>query len=202
MILKLILTWYESIFPEREDFKIVKHLQAEELFTLIQPELHDDIVTLMSFKDKTTRALIHEAKFQANHIAFNWLHQVVLHYLKHIEGDYILIPIPLSKQRQKERTYNQVYEIIKNIPTTLPHMKIDKTSIVRLKHTKPQTTLNRSDRLTNVKNAFVVKNPTAITGKNIIVIDDVTTTGATLQAVRNVVNLYDPASIILLAITH
>ena len=57
----------------------------------------------------------------------------------------------------------------------------DSTSLLRKKHTESQTNKTRSERLSNVANAFELSNANAIAGKHILLVDDVITTGATLE---------------------
>ena len=78
--------------------------------------------------------------------------------------------------------------------------------LVRTRHTKPQTTLARKERLTNVVNAFDIRDieaaRTLLAGKHVLIIDDVTTTGATLKAAKATLLPLQPASITLLSLAH
>jgi len=92
-----------------------------------------------------------------------------------------LMAVPLHKVRRRERGYNQSALIAKR----LAHLSGKEAirPIERKRYTKSQTQLSRSNRLTNLAGAFIVKEPTQVQGKNIIIIDDVFTTGSTLNEI-------------------
>jgi|SRR3989338_127276 len=119
--------------------------------------------------------------------------------------DAILIPIPLSKKRYRERGYNQAELICKEL------IKIDQNNNFRLEKdvlikpidTKHQAHIeNRSERLKNIVGSFNLKNSELIKGKNIILIDDITTTGATLTEGKKVLKAAGVRKIIAFTIAH
>lgn len=99
---------------------------------------------------------------------------------KNINFD-LIIPVPLHKARKRDRTYNQSEYIaagINNIVAT----EVINDAVVRSRFTPTQTRLNKSERKVNVKGAFSInpKYTEKLRGKNIILADDVITTGATI----------------------
>ena len=97
--------------------------------------------------------------------------------LKYIDQSYILMPVPLHISRLRSRGYNQAYEIAKEL-AKLSARKLD-TSLKRNKNTAMQAQLSLKQRAKNVSKAFNVKEKLKF--KNIILIDDVMTTGNTLN---------------------
>lgn len=95
----------------------------------------------------------------------------------------ILAPVPLSIKRLKERGYNQAELIAQNIGSHF-NMPVEKNLLFKTKHTKPQSTLSHDKRKNNIKDAYVCN--FNVSGKNIILIDDVFTTGNTLDACAKV----------------
>src|SRR3989344_5750337 len=101
----------------------------------------------------------------------------------------LLIPIPLSSQRYRERGFNQaelickeLIELDKNV-----NFKLESGILIKPKDTEHQARIeNRSERLKNIIGSFAVKNGEQIKNKNIILIDDITTTGATLAEAKKV----------------
>ncbi|MGH9949126.1 MAG: ComF family protein [Pyrinomonadaceae bacterium] len=93
----------------------------------------------------------------------------------------LLIPVPLSRQRQFERGFNQA-EVIANSLSHFSNIPVDSKSLQRTKHsTMHRIGMDRKARDLSVKNAFNVVRPKLIAGQNILLIDDVYTTGATLS---------------------
>jgi len=97
-----------------------------------------------------------------------------------IKWDYV-IPVPLHKARQRDRMYNQSEFIADGINEKIRAVVLA-DGIIRTRFTGTQTKLNKQERKENVKNAFEVnpKHKHNIVNKNIIVVDDVITTGATI----------------------
>jgi len=92
----------------------------------------------------------------------------------------MVIPVPLSPKRLHERGYNQSFLLA--LPFSLMINKpISKQALRRDKETKSQVGLDRHERLFNVAQAFSA-DPSQVKGKNILLVDDVATTGATLEA--------------------
>lgn len=91
----------------------------------------------------------------------------------------MLVPVPLSRLRLKERGYNQA-ELIAQCISEYFHIPVKSDALIKYKNTKPQSLLSHDKRHTNVQNSYVSK--ADISGKNILLIDDVCTTGNTLNA--------------------
>jgi len=91
----------------------------------------------------------------------------------------MIIPIPLGKQRLKERGYNQVAMIAQPLALGL-NLKYASAGLVRSKETRSQVGLTRSERRENVHSVFQAG--VDVTDKNILVMDDVSTTGSTLSS--------------------
>ncbi|MDO8466559.1 MAG: ComF family protein [bacterium] len=96
-------------------------------------------------------------------------------------GRFIVIPVPLSQARLRNRGYNQS-ELIARIFSESFQIELNKTALVRTKNTPPQMEIRDWEaRKKNIIGAFGVAKPELIKGKNIILIDDVFTSGATMN---------------------
>jgi ComF family protein len=97
-------------------------------------------------------------------------------------GKVMLIPIPMHAERRKQRGYNQTELLCEAAIRITGKSAFDYEpfALERTKMTAPQQTLARRKRLTNLKNSMKVVNPEKIKGRVCVVVDDVSTTGATL----------------------
>lgn len=95
------------------------------------------------------------------------------------EGIDAIVPVPLARKRQRERGYNQSMEIARGV-SEITHLPIISNAVIRKSFAASQTRMNRWQRYENVKDVFVLKDGSSLTGKHILIIDDVVTTGATV----------------------
>jgi competence protein ComFC len=96
--------------------------------------------------------------------------------LKYIKAD-LIVPIPLNAKKARLRGFDQV-EIMAKSLAELANINFNR-ALIRTRDTAPQSNLNKSERLTNVANAFELARPEIIKDKDVILIDDVYTTGST-----------------------
>ncbi|MBI4410930.1 MAG: ComF family protein [Deltaproteobacteria bacterium] len=111
-----------------------------------------------------------------------------------VKADY-LIPVPLSMGRLRRRSYNQSVELAKKIShrTGIPVLI---HSLQKIRKTVPQTELPREERLKNLRGAFAWKEKKiCLKDKNVFLIDDVFTTGSTLNACASALKLQKPAMV-------
>ncbi|PIZ01203.1 hypothetical protein COY61_00380 [bacterium (Candidatus Gribaldobacteria) CG_4_10_14_0_8_um_filter_33_9] len=97
----------------------------------------------------------------------------------------LLVPIPLVGFRKRWRGFNQAEEIAK-ILSIFFRTRLENNNLVKIKSTLSQAELMGEERKKNIKNAFKVKTPEIFKGKKIFIIDDVFTTGATLEEAAKV----------------
>lgn len=122
----------------------------------------------------------------------------------------ILIPIPVAQKRRRERGFNQAELICKHLMKL--HKKsnrngadwtLEKDVLIKPKETEHQAKIeDRAKRLKNIIGSFAVKNEKKIRGKNIILIDDVATTGATLNEARKILKQAGARQVIAFTVAH
>jgi len=100
-------------------------------------------------------------------------------YISGLHAD-CFIPVPLYVGRMKSRGFNQAELIARNL-SDLTGIPTVGNNLVRIRETKPQSRLNARERRINVDGAFRVSDPSALKGKRLLLIDDIFTTGATLD---------------------
>ena len=105
-----------------------------------------------------------------------------------IDGIDVILPVPLHASRIRLRGFNQAYLLIRSWPKIaahyscdLSHIRIERDVLIRTMPTAPQSELDRAQRARNIKNAFDLECEETIVGKKILLIDDVYTTGATVN---------------------
>jgi len=94
--------------------------------------------------------------------------------------EFLLVPIPLSAKRLHWRGFNQTEEIAKSLSEFLK-IPLALNTLIKTKETLDQTKLPEKQRQENIKNVFACQNKEIIKNKNIILVDDVYTTGATME---------------------
>ncbi|NLG88071.1 MAG: ComF family protein [Clostridiaceae bacterium] len=92
----------------------------------------------------------------------------------------IAVPVPIHSKRKRERGYNQSELIARSIAKKL-NIPVIAGALVKIKNTPPQSSLAKDERFKNLEGAFYVKKPYLIEGKRVLLIDDVITTGSTLE---------------------
>lgn len=113
----------------------------------------------------------------------------------------MIVPVPLHKNRQKKRGYNQSEWIGKGLSVFLD-ANTDIDNLVRIVETETQTKKSRFERWENVENIFSVNRPGAFKNKHILLVDDVITTGATLEACANTLLKIDNVKVSVAALGY
>ncbi len=127
------------------------------------------------------KTAIHQFKYQGITILYRDFAPMLADcYSNHQLNSDVIVPVPLHKSRYKERGYNQAALLAQGL-SKLIGLPVNHKALVRHRITKTQMTLKAAERKINVSNAFVCQS-TALKGKKILLIDDVCTTGATLDA--------------------
>lgn len=146
------------------------------------------------------KQLILKLKYYKNFTAGDILAELLEEYITDniAYNDYIISYIPISKKSKEKRGFNQCEYIAKKISKDLG---IDCVStLIKVKDTKEQKKLKRFERLKNIKGAFGINKKVNIENCNIILIDDVTTTGATLLEAYDILKKFKVKRIKLLTL--
>lgn len=114
----------------------------------------------------------------------------------------LVLPVPLHISRQRQRGYNQAAILAKHLAKCL-HLPLMRNNLRRIRPTSPQTSLtSRKARLANVKDAFWVARPTRLRGRNVILVDDVMTTGVTVNECARTLKKAGVRSVLVLALSR
>lgn len=97
------------------------------------------------------------------------------------EGITAIVPVPLTKKRQRQRGFNQSLQLARGL-SAITGIPVLQNCVSRSSFAGSQTTLNRLERAENVKEAFQLTDVAALTGQHVLIVDDVVTTGATMTS--------------------
>jgi ComF family protein len=143
------------------------------------------ISTFLIFeKEGKVQRLIHSIKYFGNKQLAIYLGRIAALEMKAdgiFRGIDLLIPVPLHPKKQRKRGFNQAEWIAKGLETVC-QCPIETNVVCRTKHTDTQTRKTIYERHLNVEEIFSMKNEYSLAGKHVLLIDDVITTGATLNA--------------------
>ena len=148
------------------------------------PHLLDGIFAPLSYKNPLTKSAVKNLKYKnvrkLSVALANILGQKIMeNFADYVKNNrFAILPVPLHEKRQKYRGYNQSELIAQELAKIL-HLEC-RNLLVRSRETKDQTKLARHERFENVTGAFALKGGEGVRGKNFILVDDVSTTGATL----------------------
>jgi len=109
------------------------------------------------------------------------LQLAVAHFNVHLPGTVYdaIIPVPLHRERLMRREFNQAAVLARGLASHL-NIPVLERLLVRVRSTRPQVELSGRERRQNVRQAFAVTKPAVLENKQVLVVDDVFTTGATL----------------------
>ena len=207
----------DLFFPINYNQNFLNNLTVEKFLSLTTPAQTPQLsntLAIVSYKNRLVKKAIWSLKFGNNQqlakLFAEILYDNLIEELSNLNltinfTQPILITVPLSRQRYRERGYNQVELIAKEI------VKIDQNNFLeykkgvlkKIKNTPPQShAKNKTERMENLKGCFKVANLTAIKNQNIILLDDVTTTGATLTEVVRTLKSAKPKQIICVTFAH
>lgn len=155
-------------------------------------------------KGQLVQHLIHQLKYKSN--------KEIGYYLGALMGNNLLtsgrfsnidylVPLPLYADKEFKRGYNQATIICNGINSST-HIPVMPGNIVRQRPTETQTRKHRTERWQNVAGSFAVKNPALLVGKNILLVDDVITTGASLEACGETILQISGTSLSIAVLAH
>lgn len=211
-----MLRLFEMLFPLREDEKILRKISDDEFLSLVAPRLvgttRPGAVVLLSFGNVSVRGAIHEAKYHGNERAFKLLALALGEYLRDADdagyrkSSIYIVPIPLGKARRLERGFNQTEEVARRALRSMNKEEmrsftLEPDLLLRTRETVSQISLAREEREENMRGAFLATHPID-SSRTYILLDDVLTTGATLQAAIDALAAAGARHIIPLALAH
>jgi len=233
MLRSIISTILEALFPlsgPEKELALLTPIKALNVLPASPPVPISDASAIFAYKDPRVQKLIWHIKYKrskhaveiAGYALYKWLKEVAVNDSGNYS--YLIIPMPITPRRQRERGYNQcelILEEIQRLNDESPTNRFTSFSdlLIRTNHFARQTLKNRSERLESVKDIFSVNEqvaklfkPTLIDNsqgdnisarnKKIIVIDDVITTGSTMKEALNTLRSAGFQNVYGLSVAH
>lgn len=203
----------DFLFHQRADEIALRTLPEDGFVSLLQPYFvpatRPSTIMLLPFSNAKVRAAIHEAKYHGNAHAFELLAHALSTFLTRPHEDFhepVLIPVPLGKNRRRDRGFNQVEEVILCALRTIQKdnegsFTLDTSLLERALETTSQVSLPRAKREKNMRGSFKATRRADPT-RTYLLIDDVLTTGATLQSAIEALKSAGATRIVPLALAH
>ncbi|WP_129597492.1 ComF family protein [Anaerophilus nitritogenes] len=133
--------------------------------------------------NKEIKKIVHRLKYQNQRYLSYHMAQIMKDQLQkqNIKDIDCIIPVPLYKNKERKRGFNQSYLLSKYLGKWM-NTEVEKKTLLKIKDTLSQNQLSKEDRKRNLKNVFVVSSKESIINKTILLVDDVYTTGSTVDA--------------------
>ena len=143
---------------------------------------HFDTAWAAAAYDETMQKLIHLFKYgqktSLQHCFFELISEFITAYRLNINQFDLVIPVPLHPTRLRERGYNQA-QLLAQLIARQYSIPLSSNNLIRIRNTESQSVLSQKERWTNIQQAFRIRQPVEFQDKEILLIDDLLTTGAT-----------------------
>lgn len=212
-MLKLIKKIFDLIMPKREGAKMLDNLDYESFLEEAGSRECAWAEVVFDYRDTSVREVIWEAKYHANPKALDFFSRALYERLLEEVSDalifssgleVILAPIPASEKRQRKYGFNAPDLICQRVAKmdesgTLEFGKV----LERTREAPRQVDIkNKKDRILNARDVFGVSDTESVRGRTVFVIDDVTTTGATLRDAKRALRESGAREVKLFALAH
>ena len=166
-----------------------------------------DIFTPCSYENNYAKKLIHGFKYEPFHkkLALPLAGLIAAHFKLAEQNcniqEFIIVPVPLAPNRVRWRGFNQAETLASEL-AKIWQLNVETSCLKRTRETKAQAELSQNQRRENIKNAFTCEKPAPIKNKSIFLVDDVVTTGATMNECARVLSKNGAQKIIGISIAR
>lgn len=159
--------------------------------------------SLLEFvRGNIAQQIVYGIKYERNKALGVWCGRLMYQEMSpsgFFEGIDLLVPVPLHKKKKRKRGFNQSEAIAEGLSNE-SGIPVDTAHLVKIKHTSSQTRKDRHERWQNSRNAYALSRPEDFAGKHLLLIDDVVTTGSTLEAVVDALSVCEGLKISVLTL--
>jgi ComF family protein len=197
----LLAPLLDLLLPPRATERAVQALTLDELLTLRAPGS-----LALPYREERVRALVWEVKYYANRRALDLCGEVLADSLAQAAQESLskplLVPMPMHPARRRQRGHNQTELLCE---AALAHVQsffaYEPTALERVLDTRPQQGLPERQRRTNVRRAMRASD-SRVRGRHCVVLDDVSTTGASFQEAERALKAAGARSVECIALAH
>ena len=185
----------EIELKKQSDINII--LEGEE----IEDKYFNELMYIFKYEGQI-RKLIIDYKFnEKSYIYLTFVNFLLKNkkIFENIKNYDTIIPVPISKKRLKKRGYNQSLLIARKIAEQT-NLELVNNCLIKTKNIIEQSKLNKEDRIQNIKGVYELKNKQLIENKKVLLIDDIYTTGSTVNECSKILRQGNPAKIGILVI--
>jgi ComF family protein len=212
--------WWKKVSELIIDTLVPEHTKIQKLLTIDSTTLYNllpksqtqvkDLVVLFNYENQIVRSIVKSIKLKNNQSLRQRIAQYLTDELVEMVSEInlfegrppILIPMPMSKKEKRQKGFNQCAEICQEIEAMkINNLRFEYHLLKKVRETKRQTTLGRTDRLLNVQNSMQANSALA-KNQTIIVLDDVYTTLASFSEARRALLSASARRVIGLFIAH
>ena len=207
----------DVLFPQQRTVVVFNTLTTEPLaqrVTRVMVSTPFPCVAFLPYRDKLVRYAIRATKYHNHRRAAKLLGNTIAPLFAEELGEQqmfgafqhaTVVPIPLYPKRERTRGFNQTTRIAQALCTNSQDhtLRVDTSLLIRIKDTHSQTQqYSRADRIKNMQGAFQVPDSAQVYGKDIVLLDDVVTTGATFGAARSALKQAGARHVLCIAVAH
>lgn len=207
----------DFVFPQSYDEERLSKMTASDFLAKARGAENPPIknaFSILSYKDPLVRTAIKLLKYRGNAKIAKILAEITYDFLlgemedmrafKNFEKP-ILVPIPISKARRVERGFNQceiLAEEMVKIDDQARNFEYRKNILKKVKDIESQTRSGRKERIEKIKGCFATADAPAVSGRNIILLDDVITTGATASEAKKTLISAGAKKVFCISVAH
>jgi competence protein ComFC len=180
---KLLCAWCEpDAFPPLPSRCYRCHALSNDFAVCDRCRRHSPLrqVWVRTAFEGVAKELAHGYKYERQSESLNPIVSTMAEAMPYLDDQTLLVPIPTATARKRQRGYDHALRLARHLAAQTKHMYIQ--PLARLNQTR-QVGAGRQQRFLQLQNAFVVTKPKLVRGKRIILVDDIVTTGATLETV-------------------
>ncbi|HEU5114802.1 MAG TPA: hypothetical protein VFT82_03480 [Candidatus Paceibacterota bacterium] len=202
----IIETIFNILAPPPLPVREIERMALSEWRDRLRPGITDDgIRFLFPYSNQTVSAALIEIKTRRNPAIVRVFGSLLFECLEpYRKNRPIIMPIPVTPRRMRERGWNQCILILRELAKVDRgrHFETRSDILIKVRNTDDQVGKNRAERAQNIRGAFSVFDSKFLDRRDVVVFDDIVTTGATLREARNVLLHAGARTVFCIAIAH